>query len=415
MPTEIRPVPIEDLPALVDIATGAYPGMDVAAPEARRQFSERLAGTYDDPQRSLHGLYRDGRLLGIMVQYDFSMNVRGAMIPAGGVGMIAVHLAHKKEKIARDLVLYFLRHYRAAGAPIALLYPFRPDFYRRMGFGHGTKMSQYKYRASALPASDLRSRVRLLQAADAEAILECANRYVAATHGMIVKARRLVDGLFQRPGVTVAGYMEDSCLRGFVVFDFEKGQHFLRNDLRIEELVYESPTALAGLLSFLRSQQDQVEWIIHNTQDEAFHYLLEDPRNDSGRLVSLVYHESNTQGVGLMYRVIDLPMLFSSLTEAEFGDGRLRLCIELADSFLPENQRSTVVEFSDGRATPAGDGRSDVALRLAVAEFSSLVMGVVPLGRLVEYGLAQVDDPTAAASVERLFRTAVLPRCTTRF
>lgn len=37
-------------------------------------------------------------------------------------------------------MFFYLRHYRERGTPLTALYPFRPDFYRSMGFGFGTKV-----------------------------------------------------------------------------------------------------------------------------------------------------------------------------------------------------------------------------------------------------------------------------------
>jgi predicted acetyltransferase len=55
------------------------------------------------------------------------------------------------------MMLYFLRHYREQGAPLVALYPFRPDFYRQMGFGYGTKMDQHRVKPSALPRGPSKS------------------------------------------------------------------------------------------------------------------------------------------------------------------------------------------------------------------------------------------------------------------
>jgi predicted acetyltransferase len=47
---------------------------------------------------------------------------------AGGIGNVAVDLRRKKEHIAKDMMEYIHKHYRDSGAPMALLWPFRPDF-----------------------------------------------------------------------------------------------------------------------------------------------------------------------------------------------------------------------------------------------------------------------------------------------
>ena len=103
------------------------------------------------------------------------------------------------------------------------------------------------------------------------------------------------------------------------------------------------------MLTFLHTQADQIRHVIVNTQDEYFHYLLLDPRNNSQRLIPDVYHESNTQGVGLMYRVIDVPGMFDLLHERNFGGQTCTLELNIVDSFLPENAGSTLLRFEEGR------------------------------------------------------------------
>jgi hypothetical protein len=49
-----------------------------------------------------------------------------------------------------------------------------------------------------------------------------------------------------------------------------------------------------------------------------------------------------------------------------------------------------------------------------VADFSSLVMGAVGLGKLVEYGLAEVSDADYLGRLERLF-SGPKPVCLTQF
>jgi predicted acetyltransferase len=137
--SEIRALTPDEFEPLARIFSEAYPGFKITTEEERKQFAERALKLHEeDPTAQFHGLFRDGELQGIMCFYDFSMNFLQARIPAGGVGQVAVALLHKKEHVAKEMMGYFLRHYRNQGAPLAALYPFRPDFYRKMGFGYGT-------------------------------------------------------------------------------------------------------------------------------------------------------------------------------------------------------------------------------------------------------------------------------------
>jgi predicted acetyltransferase len=233
----------------------------------------------------------------------------------------------------------------------------------------------------------------------------------------MLKSDHVLEDIFTNPALKVVGYWQDGRLLGYLLFTFQPtGQNnFLSNNIVVQEFVYETAEALQGLLAFLQAQADQVDRVIFNTQDENFHHLLPDPRNGSENLLSPVYHESNVQGVGIMYRVIDTPRLFTVLQKHNFGGQSCRLNLSIKDSFWPENEGSTVVHFVDGRTSLDTSGVYDVAIELDVAEFSSMVVGAVGFKQLYDYGLAQISDYAYVDVAQRLFQAEQKPLCMTRF
>ena len=414
--SEIRILTADDLDVFVDIFCEAYPGIEPASEEERVRLKERLRGLCEkEPTATYYGLFRQGRLLGGMRCHDFTMNLLHTRVPAGGVGQVAVALLHKKEHVAKEMMSFFLNHYRENGAPIVLLYPFRPDFYKRMGFGYGTKMNQYRIKPSALPKGPSKAHLRYLGEDDRRALLDCYTRVVDRTHGMIDKSDYELTRLMTNARYRIVGYEEDGRVLGYLAFVFERGEDFIRNDIHVRELVYETPAVLSELLTFLHTQADQIRTVILETQDEFFHHLLLDPRNDSASLIPSVFHESNIQGVGIMVRVVDVPGVFRRLSERDFGGQTCRIKLTIGDSFLPENAGSTCLCFEGGRLRTMGEGECDVEVRLDVSEFSSLLMGAVNFKSLYRYGLAGISDPGYVHVVDRVFAVEDKPVCTTAF
>ena len=74
------------------------------------------------------------------------MTLFDQQVDIGGVGLISVDLLHKKEHVAKNIMKAFHNHYRSQGVTLTALYPFRPDFYVKMGYGLGKKMNQYKFK-----------------------------------------------------------------------------------------------------------------------------------------------------------------------------------------------------------------------------------------------------------------------------
>lgn len=414
---EIRIITEDDLDAFVDLSANAYPGIELTTVKKKQHFKERLQSVQADSRVHLYGLFEAGKLLGGMRLHDFTMQLLTTKVLIGGVGGVAVDLLHKKEKVAYDLLQFFLHHYRQKGVSLTALYPFRPDFYKRMGYGYGTKMQRYSVKPASLPADGDKHRVARLNRADKDALAACYARYLACTNGLFERFDSLWETVFQDPAWHTVGIRDGSRISGYIGFKFESDpqRSFLDNDMLIREWVYETPEDFRALSAFLHSQADQINRIIFNTHDEYFHLLLDDPRNGSNNgLEPTLYHESNTEGVGLMYRVIDMAALFQALAEHNFNGQSLTLEIVLTDSFLPENAGMTTVVFENGRCHLNPNAQADVTMAIDVSEFSSLVTGVVPFKPLFAHGLATLSEPTYVDVIDRLF-AAPKPICLTSF
>ncbi len=413
---DIRPLVKADLPAFTLIAANAYPGMQLNSAEDRQRWSQRMWQAQQEyPTTQLYGAFQGEALVGGMRLLDFRANILGQWLDVGGVGGVAVDLLHKKEHVAKHLIEYFLAHYHQRGTALTMLYPFRPDFYKQMGFGYGTKLCQYRVPPAAFPRAS-KAHLRALTPADAAKLHACYSREVERTHGMCERALRAFERLFDNQAMRVIGYEEEGELRGYLTLTFHqvRPDNWLHNDMAIQELIYESPAVLAEIAAYLNTQADQINRVIVHTHDDTFHHLLHDPCNGSGNLVNS-YHESNTQSVGLMYRVLDVPQLFTQLKTHRFGAETIALALVINDSFFPSNHHRTLVQFTHGVAEIQEGRAPDVTLKLDVAEFSTLIMGVVTFTDLYRYGLVTMSNNSYIEQIDRLFRVPQKPRCLTRF
>jgi hypothetical protein len=130
----------------------------------------------------------------------------------------------------------------------------------------------------------------------------------------------------------------------------------------------------------------------------------------------------------LMYRVLDTVAVLRFLDQSRytFEDQSCCLYIEVADTFVPENSGLVVAQFDHGRiqsverattsTVPMPDTvEKPISISLDIADFSSLVLGVVGFKTLYAYGLVKLSDPSALDLVHRLFQTPDRPRCVTAF
>ncbi|MCB8976430.1 MAG: GNAT family N-acetyltransferase [Ardenticatenaceae bacterium] len=414
---EIRPLQTEDeWDQFALVSSNAYPGVRATDDAARRRLKERAQQMHADPIVTVYGLFEAGELRGAMRLFDFTMRLHGVDMLVGGVGGVAVDLLHKKEHVAYDMLQFFQAHYREKGAALTTLYPFRPDFYRQMGYGYGRKINQYRLNPADLPQGN-RQNVRVLDNSHRQELADCYRRIMLASNGIMAQFDYELESIFTSQNLQRYGYWADGQLRGYLLFTFDPipNGNFLRNNIAVRTLMYEDAEALRGLLGFLRVQADQIEKVVINTQEEAFHLLLHDPRNGSQNLIPSGYHETNTQGVGIMYRVIDVPRLFDLLANHNFGSQTVTVQLDLTDSFWPMCAGSWVLVAENGRITLNPSATPNVAIKLDIAEFSSLITGATTFRQLLAYGLAEISDTTYADAVHTLFYTPSKPVCHTAF
>ncbi|MGZ4134528.1 MAG: GNAT family N-acetyltransferase [Tumebacillaceae bacterium] len=418
--SKVYKMEVNDVDSFIRLASNSYPSFQLTSQDAFDRTVQRFQQKHqEEAQTEFYGLEREGQVLGCYLSHSYRMNLLGTRTNAAGIGFVAVDFMHKKEAIAKDLLQAFHRQSREKGYPITLLYPFRPDFYKQMGYGFGTKMNQYRLLPSAFPKGKSKKHVQLLTRDDKQLYVDCYTRFMEKHHGMIEKNPSEVNPIFDNlHQLKVVGFKKDGKVEGYLVFFFKTGVHdenLAMHNMVIREFVYETPEALSELMTFLNSQADQVNRIIFHTQDEFFHHLFTDPRNTSGRVIPHVYHESNVQGIGLMYRVVDTVGVFTALQGHNFGGQTVKVKLTIADTFLPENAGSTILHVAEGIATVKPDGNYDVEVKLDISDFSSLLMGSIHFKALYNYGLAEISDAAYVDTIYKLFFTEEKPLCTTGF
>ncbi len=400
-----------------DIAFNAYPSFKDFSPEARHLYEENvLLIMRTDPGVTFFGLFEDETLIGVMRLFDFQMNAFGVMIPISGLGFLGVHLMHKKKGVARELVAFYEERYLSQKVPIASLLPFRPDFYKPMGYGFGTKMRQYRIPTEFLPNLPKTDFLRYLTPEDMEAILDCHKRVVQKSHGRIMKIGDEIRDLFGESVNRVVGSFDDKGqLTGYLVYKFQNGKagNYTINHLVVKEMIHESPAVLKNLLGYLKSQQDQIALVIFNTEEEHFHYLFSNPLNDTHNYIPYGYLETNTEAIGMMYKVIDTAMAFEQCGHRAYNHVKVTFRLDIEEDYSKEVESSIVT--LDGTKAVLGSGGYDVTLKIKRSDFSALFIGCTSISGLYGLGLIELDDESFLNALDLAFYTPQKPVCYTDF
>lgn len=414
----IKKLELVEIKDFISIVATAYPGSMEQTNEFKETMEKMLIEIQEnDSNVDIYGAFRDSKLLGGMRIHHLTMNLYNKMIAIGGVGLVAVDLLHKKEKVAKDIIEYFLQFFKDKNTPIVALYPFRPDFYKKMGFGYGTKIYQYSIEPLNFPKGPSKKHIQFITEEDKHLLLDCMNRYVEKTHGMIGKTERELSSMFRRAENKVVGYKTKKGVEGYIVFSFKKvsDNNFILNDLVIKELVFENRAAFLELATFLHSQADQFNRIHYTTQEEDFYYALIDPRNGTNNLIPAVFHESHKTGVGLMYRVVNVVEMFKQLSEHRFASLTCTVKFTISDNLIEANNKSHVIQFENGMASMQNSEDHDVEIHIGIAEFSSLIMNSVNMKSLYNYGLIDISNERYIDLLSNAFKTTQKPICMTPF
>lgn len=416
--SEVKPIPTELWPEIVRIVADAYPGMKIVSEDDRKKSLDRLHKTARDTRTSNWGLYRQNNLIGTMRLIDYTMNLFGNPVAAGGLSMVAVDLLHKKEAVAKEMVEYYLNHYREKKANWTVLWPFRPDFYYQMGFGYGGKIHVYSIKPSDLPKGKSKANVRMVGVDDLPRLLECYGRHYPTTNGLLDENEITLRNILEfYPEVRFIGVELNGRIEAYWRWRFESAHtnNVLMNNMRGIELVYHTREALSELFTYLRSQFDQINKVIVRTPDPDFHFFPLDPRDGSDQMLGPIYHQSHQTGVGAMYRIVNLEGALSECRHYDFNGGSCRVKLNVGDTFMPLNNSSTVAVFENGKLTVDSKAKHDVEISLSIADFSSLLLGAVRFRSLYDYGKAEISDAGKIATIDRLFLTDRPPACLTAF
>lgn len=401
----IRPLTQGDLEDYLDIYLNAYPAFKSLDDDCREQYRRRYSREIAEGKDVLAvGLFEDGTLIATMKLVSFSMNLYGQMQKACGLMSLAVHPLHKKKGAALDMVRYFEDYARDTGALVTLLLPFSIAFYRRMGYGFGAKLDEYRVPTVCLPKPENLDGLLLLKAEDVPQVLACHQRFAERNHGALAKFSEEVYNMESDTQVRRIGYVEDGSLKGYLAFRFEDASdvNYTQNRISVEEMVYEDGTVLRKLLGFLRLQADLAQTVVLRTGEADFYHLLEDPQDVSGNYIPYGFLQTNVSAVGTMFKVLDPAEFISATAYRKLPEETVTVRFVYEDE-LAHREKTVTVGFAGGHwSALEDDAEPDVTVWCRAADLSSMLLGSCGLSSMVRMGGVGVSDPALAEKVDRL-------------
>lgn len=361
---------------VADYAFGASPSPP--DPDAARKQLPYLADA-----RGLVA-FADEQPQATLISHEMTQNVRGKVLPMGGVAAVASMPSGRRRGAVRQLFERVFPMYRDSGVPISALYPFRDSFYERLGYA-SLPMPRYL----TINPESLASLVRLDKPGSCElvemkdgfdawrAFLE---RYQHLTHGFalqhVTNARRWRDDnawwvAFARDGAgEIAGAMTYK-ITGYTG-KLIAGTYYATNALGRYQL-----------LDWVGRHADQVkEAVIEVRPDDA-------PETWYRDLQATVRTDVEGAWPGPMARVVDV----AGLSGIGAGAGEVTLAIQ--DPFCPWNEG--VFTFRGDGGTLAVTQGGEPSASITIQGLSALVFSGTDPETFAFRGWGDPDRTTAEA------------------
>ncbi len=398
------------------ISALAYPGFNTTPEKLFEKFQEL---NKNDPDSIFYICEDREKVLGGMRVIDYEMNYNSQFIKISGIGMVAVDLTAKKQGVAKRLLSYYLDVSNKNEQYIAILYPFRPDFYYRMGFGYGPKYYNYSFRPSSLNKLEDYDSISYLSGDDLPLIADCYLRYSQQQHGFCKRGSFELNQFrkkFLKEG-TIIGYKNKGHIDGYLYFVSKKvnENNFLRHKLVIKEWIYNTPEAFSALCGFLNIQKDQYDFIEYETQKDNFYFAFSDIRRSELEISQNIAHRVAHSGIGLMYRVVNVEKFITKILskdKIECPDIEIALAIE--DSFMPVNQRVFKLAVNKNEVSLKESLNNPIQINMNISEFSSLMVGSAKLQNLYQIGKVKCNKKDIKL-LECFFNSSNSPECITKF
>lgn len=392
----------EELEEIVRLTGHSFPGVGRDPEWWMARFRETVYG--DGPEILWVG-EDAGRLVASCQLHRIAHWVSGADMPTMGLGTVAIAPTHRQQGLAGRMVATGLRAARDRGDILSSLYPFRASFYGRFGYGLAGDAHQYHVAPTALPSSETRYAVEIMDTAERRAEVAAFYEVWARRQtGQVRRTELAWDELASGADRLLVGFRgTDGLLTGYALATYPTKLPPQERFLSVEELAWSKPEARRGLYGWLASMGDQWRGIAlralpeHRLQD-----WLREPRLGGGQLPPHwgLWFPSAVLLRGPMFRLLSMEEAWRR--RAVPPDVRLTVSVDVSDEELPENAGVWRLRLAEGRVMPErGGGEANLRLRMPIRTLGRIFMGSLPPSAALEAGLATGDAGGPLAELDR--------------
>lgn len=318
-------------------------------------------------------------------------NIRGAVVPMGGIGGVASLPSGRRQGHVRNLFVSLFETMRADGQAVSALYPFRESFYERLGYATFTAPRYVTFDpANLAPVVRMHKPGRVVQRPMSEAWetwRAFVEEYQQGRHGFSLRDRTHdVRNRDENVSWVAFAYDPDDRITGAMTFRITGYE----GRMEVSALLTTTVAAKYLLLDWIGRHADQVkEASICVGADEYAELWV----RDLGETISTADAVAWAAPMG---RVIDV----AALSGIGAGDGEI--VIQIADDYAPWNTGTFRFTGQNGRLNVEPTADAEPVATLTIQGLSSLVFTGQDPADFPFRGWGDPDE-AAQATLRRMF------------
>ncbi|NMC56398.1 MAG: GNAT family N-acetyltransferase [Eubacteriaceae bacterium] len=334
----------------------------------------------------------DGGIAGLITVNKFSMNFYGKFTDIYALSGVSVDTAYRGRGIADKLICFFLDYSEEQNADMVMLYPFRPSFYKKYGFGWGIEKYEYTINTAHCKFYENKN-IYPFAKGSVEHSRNIQNEYAKTHHGMCLvndyEWHNFKNDVSDDNIVLIKD--DEGKYIGYAIIEFEKDPQYNPYDqtILVQRLVTLTPDGHKWFLSYIHCLKDQFQTAKVYTYDKYFYYNLNNAGSIYDAVIPSGYHHICRCGLGIMYKAINAQRLLTLLDNKDMKTG---YCFIIWDKY---NNSYTKAYF--------GAKEEPQEININIEDFTSFIMGCIPAEQLHALGLINCEKNTAV-EIDTIFR-----------
>lgn len=332
-------------------------------------------------------VWRDGRIVGGLAAAPFGQWFGGACLPTAGISAVGVAPGERRRGVGGMMLRATLHELRAAGIPLAVLYPATLPYYRRAGFARAGSRMTYGLPLAGIDIAGEMAEMMPAGAADEPTFRALYQERARRHSGHLERPNWLWRYRFAPPQKRMFHFlaMRDGKPEGYLAY-YQGERH---EPLTITDVCVLTPAAGRAILGVLDSYRSMVDEAIWNGGPlDPLLYLLDDHLVAGARLKWRVARHYDW-----MLRLVDVAQ---ALTARGYPpDVSLETQLQIDDDVLPENHGCWTLRIHQGRAEVESGGAGRV--RLDIRDLTALYTGFLSPIDLLALGAVSGAERDLAA------------------